>query len=81
MDSTVIDFRETSAIAGRRQPVCQQVLSLDQFSRADYRALNNISRKNRYPLPLINETLQRIGKATRFTKFRWWRIGADAAVL
>ena len=29
----------------------------------DYRALNSITRKDRYPLPLINETLERIGKA------------------
>ena len=36
--------------------------------RVDYRALNYISRKHRYPLPLINETLERIGKATWFTK-------------
>lgn len=34
----------------------------------DYRALNAISRKDRYPLPLINETLERIGKARWFTK-------------
>ena len=29
----------------------------------DYRALNSITRKDRYPLPLINETLERIGRA------------------
>ena len=34
----------------------------------DYRALNKLTRKDRYPLPLINETLQRIGKAKWFTK-------------
>ncbi|OJD19313.1 hypothetical protein ACJ73_08650 [Blastomyces percursus] len=34
----------------------------------DYRGLNRITRKDRYPLPLINETLQRIGKAKWFTK-------------
>ena len=34
----------------------------------DYRALNAISKKDRYPLPLINETLERIGKARWFTK-------------
>ena len=35
---------------------------------ADYRALNSITRKDRYPLPLINETPERIGRATWFTK-------------
>ena len=34
----------------------------------DYRALNKLTRKDRYPLPLINETLQRINKAKWFTK-------------
>ena len=34
----------------------------------DYRALNTITRKDRYPLPLVNETLERIGQATWFTK-------------
>ena len=34
----------------------------------DYRALNRITRKDRYPLPLINETLQRVGRARWFTK-------------
>ena len=34
----------------------------------DYRALNKISRKDRYPLPLIQETLRTIGNAKWFTK-------------
>ena len=34
----------------------------------DYRALNRISRKDRYLLPLIHETLRTIGKAKWFTK-------------
>jgi len=34
----------------------------------DYRGLNKITRKDRYPLPLIYETLQSIGKAKWFTK-------------
>lgn len=29
----------------------------------DYRGLNKVTQKDRYPLPLINETLQRISKA------------------
>uniref|UniRef100_A0A093ULB7 Transposon Tf2-11 polyprotein n=1 Tax=Talaromyces marneffei PM1 TaxID=1077442 RepID=A0A093ULB7_TALMA len=35
----------------------------------DYRALNTITKKDRYPLPLIHETLQKISKAKWFTKF------------
>ena len=34
----------------------------------DYRALNKVSVKDRYPLPLIQETLDRISKAKWFTK-------------
>src|SRR6202048_1944245 len=35
----------------------------------DYRALNKITTKNRYPLPLIGELLDRISRAKYFTKF------------
>jgi hypothetical protein len=34
----------------------------------DYRALNKVTLKNRYPLPLINEALDRLVGAARFTK-------------
>lgn len=34
----------------------------------DYRALNNISKRDQYPLPLTNETLERIENAKWFTK-------------
>jgi len=34
----------------------------------DYRALNSVTKKNRYPLPLIKETLNSICKAKWFTK-------------
>ena len=34
----------------------------------DYRKLNNITRKDRYPLPLLDETLARMNRAKVFTK-------------
>jgi len=34
----------------------------------DYRGLNDITIKNRYPLPLIRETLDRLSTAKFFTK-------------
>ena len=34
----------------------------------NYRGLNNLTLKNRYPLPLIGESLDRLGRAKRFTQ-------------
>ena len=34
----------------------------------DYQGLNNLKIKNRYPLPLIRESLDRLGRAKRFTQ-------------
>jgi hypothetical protein len=34
----------------------------------DYRVLNKLTRKDRYPLPLIQETLRNLSEATVFTK-------------
>ncbi len=34
----------------------------------DYQGLNNLSIKNRYPLPLIDEALDYLGRAKRFTQ-------------
>ena len=33
----------------------------------DYRDFNNLTIKNRYPLPLISESLDRLGRAKKFT--------------
>ena len=35
----------------------------------DYRGLNAITIKDRYPLPLMSELMDRVGKARWFTKF------------
>ena len=35
----------------------------------DFRKLNNITKKDSYPLPLIDETFDKIGKAKYFSKF------------
>ena len=34
----------------------------------DYRGLNNLTIKNQYPLPFIGESLDRLGRAKRFTQ-------------
>jgi hypothetical protein len=35
----------------------------------NYRGLNKVIIRNRHPLPLISETLNRLSRAKRFTKF------------
>jgi hypothetical protein len=54
-------------------PFASPILFVKKPSRGlrfciDYRRLNNITKKDRYPLPLLNETLARISKAKVFTK-------------
>jgi hypothetical protein len=46
------------------------VLKKDEGLRlcVDYRGLNKVTIKNRYPLPLINEAIDRLVGAVRFTK-------------
>ena len=34
----------------------------------DYRDLNNLTRKNQYPLPLIGKSLDRLGRVKKFTQ-------------
>jgi hypothetical protein len=46
------------------------VLKKDRGNRlcVDYRSLNKVTIKNRYPLPLISELLNRLGYAKVFSK-------------
>ena len=38
----------------------------------DYRGLNRLTIKNRYPLPLIGELMDRLSKAKHYTKLDLW---------
>ncbi len=38
----------------------------------DFRKLNLLTKKDQYPLPLIDKTLARIGRAKLFTKLDIW---------
>ena len=60
-------------IRSSKSPVGASILfdrKSDGFLRlcVDYRGLNNLTIKNRYPLPLIGESLDRLGRAKRFTQ-------------
>lgn len=70
---TLLDYLDKGFIRVSSSPAAAPVL----FARkpggglrfcCDYRALNKLTKKDRYPLPLIQETLERIGKAHWFTK-------------
>ena len=70
---TLNDLLDKGFIRVSNSPVAAPVLFVKKPGGGlrfcvDYRALNNITRKDRYPLPLTNETLERIGRATWFTK-------------
>ena len=70
---TLTELLDKGFIRVSNSPAAAPVLFAKQPSGklrfcVDYRALNALTKKDRYPLPLINETLERIGKATWFTK-------------
>jgi hypothetical protein len=65
---TLIELLEKQFIRVSNSPAAAPVLLVKKPGGGlrfccDYRALNAITKKDRYPLPLINETLERIGKA------------------
>lgn len=70
---TLMELLEKDFIRVSKSPAAAPVLLVKKPGGGvrfccDYRALNAITKKDRYPLPLINETLERIGKAKWFTK-------------
>jgi hypothetical protein len=70
---TLIDLLDKGFIRVSYSPTAAPVLFVRKPGGGlrfciDYRALNRITRKDRYPLPLIYDTLRNIGKAKWFTK-------------
>jgi predicted aspartyl protease len=69
----IIDNLEKGFIDASQAPWAAPILFVKKKDGAlrfcvDYRKLNAMTRKNRYPLPLIEETLARISGAKIFTK-------------
>src|SRR5437879_9110276 len=61
-------------IRASRSPVASSIIFVKKPGGGlrfcvDYRKLNEITVKNRYPIPLIQETLARLSQARWYTKF------------
>ncbi len=70
---TLIDLMDQGFIRASSSPAGAPVLFVKKPGGGlrfcvDYRGLNKITRKDRYPLPLIKETLSSLSKAKWFTK-------------
>ena len=70
---TLTDLLDKGFIRVSNSPAAAPVLFAKKLGGGlrfyvDYRGLNKISRKDRYPLPRINETFERISRAKWFTK-------------
>ena len=67
------EIEQSSKIERSSCPIGTPILFVLQHDRTlwlcvDYRGLNQITIKNKYPLPLMNGIRSRLGKATVFTK-------------
>ena len=67
------DHLATGTIRPSQSPISAPVLFVKKKDRSlcmvvDYRRLNTAMRKDRYPLPRINDLLEQLGKASVFTK-------------
>jgi hypothetical protein len=78
MDAFLEEALATGRIRQSKSPLGAPVFFIKKKDRKlrfiqDYRALNAITRKNRYPLPLIDDLIHRLKDACYFTKLdiRW----------
>jgi hypothetical protein len=78
MDSFLEEALATGCIRQSKSPLGAPVFFIKKKDIKlcfvqDHRALNSITRKNRYPLPLINNLIHQLKGACYFTKLdvRW----------
>jgi hypothetical protein len=78
MDAFLEEVLATGRIRQSKSPLGAPVFFIKKKDRKlcfvqDYRALNTITRKNRYPLPLIDDLIHWLKGAHYFTKLdvRW----------
>jgi len=70
---TLIELLDKGFIRVSHSPAAAPVLIVKKPSGGvrfcvNYRALNKITKKDRYPLPLLSETLRNVARAKWFTK-------------
>ena len=70
---TLTDLLDKGFIRVSNSPAAAPILFIKKLRRGlrfciDYRGLNRVIKKDRYPLPLIYETLRNINKAKWFIK-------------
>jgi hypothetical protein len=73
LDKTLKEYLSKNFIRASKSPAAAPVLFVKKSGGGlrfcvDYRGLNAITVKNRYPIPLIQETLDKLCKAMWFTK-------------
>ena len=86
IDKAIDEMLDANAIRRSRSPWSFPVVIVDKKDGSkrfcvDFRRLNKITKKNSYPLPLIDDILALLGKAKYFTsldlKSGYWQVAMD----
>ena len=84
IDKAINEMLDADVIKGSRSPWSFPVVIVDKKDGSKrfcvgFRKLNQITKKNSYPLPLIDDILALLGKAKFFTylKSSYWQVAMD----